>query len=189
MTVDAVTVSQGMALLPLAWLATGEAWGQRRIASLWWIAVAFGVSWVTDSVAGMLEPADRWAPTLIYPIVQTGLIAAALILQRRIAVLLMLDLGAIALTAIVWRGLHAPDVILHSAASLAVIAIVIDRRELPALLRASLLIYFGLGLVAWLVHVYWLVVATWYAYQAVRLAGLVTFSIACLKPGPRLAVA
>jgi hypothetical protein len=80
-------------------------------------------------------------------------------------------------------------VILHSAASLAVVAIVIDRRELPALLRASLLIYFGLGLVAWLVHVYWLVVATWYAYQAVRLAGLVTFSLACLKPGPRLAVA
>jgi len=62
------------------------------------------------------------------------------------------------------------------------------RRELPVRLRWSLGVYFGLGLAAWLVHVLWLVVATWYPYQAVRLAGLLLFCWAATRPASSLRV-
>ncbi|HEV8448594.1 MAG TPA: hypothetical protein VGQ44_17310 [Gemmatimonadaceae bacterium] len=185
---DAETVAIVMALLPAVTLGGLRLAGRRRDARLWWIAAGFAVSWLANVTALAFPPNDRWAPTLVYPVTQVALIATAF-WPRRMVLLLVLDLSAIGLAAIVWRGLHAPDVVLHSAASLAVVAIVVDRRDASWLVRGSLLIYFGLGLVAWIPHAMWVhahplahgAAPTYWPYQGVLLAGLLAFSWVCIS--------
>jgi len=67
-----------------------------------------------------------------------------------------------------------------------VVAIVADRPELPHRLQWCLFVYFGAGWVLWLIHVQWLIVETWYPYQAARLVGLLLFCWAALDPSPSL---
>lgn len=185
---DTETVAIAMALLPAVTLGGLRLAGRRRDARHWRIAVAFGISWLADIIALGFPPEDRWAVTLVYPVTQTVLIVAAFY-PPRVTMLVLVDLCAVALIAVVARGFHTPDVLLHSAASLAVVLVALDQRETSSLvLRASLFLYFGLGLVAWLAHASWVhshpdahgAAPTWYVYQGFRLAGLALFSWSCV---------
>jgi len=180
-------IAHYMALVPLAVLGGLHARGRERDAAWWWMACAFAISWVADSVASQLVPVHRWAVTLVYPIVQSAMIGVVL-LSRRAAFVLLGGLVAIGCLAVFWRGVKGPDVILHSVASLSVAGIVWIRRDIPLRLRMALVVYFGLGLVAWLLFAQQHSIPTWYGYQGARLAGLLVFSWAVLKPGPSLRV-
>ncbi len=178
-------IAHYIALLPIAFVGALHIRHKPRDAAWWWIAAAFAVSWLADLVAEFMPVSDRWAVTLVYPVTQSALVGAVL-LPRRSAMSLVAVLTAIALVAAICRGVTGPDVVLHSFASFSVAGIALAGWELPVRLRAALLVYFGLGCVAWLIHAQWLVVPTWYNYQLTRLAGLVAFCWAAFHPSPQL---
>lgn len=178
-------VAHQMALLPLATLAVIRISGHRRDAAWWWLAIAFAISWVADTVADVVPVDDRSIASLVYPVSQSCLMAAVLLPRARALVLVgVLMLAGVAV--VIQRGVIGPDVALRSVAWLAVAGIARMRKELPVPLRASLFVYFCLGWIAWLVHAQWMVVATWYPYQAMRLLGLLLFSWAAIETGPHL---
>jgi hypothetical protein len=185
--VDATTGFILMALLPLVVLVVLYATDRDRDEALWWIAAAFAVSWLADVVADMMAVDDRWAVTLVYPVLQTTLIGAALLLDRRNTVALLIGLSVVALIAVVSHGSNKPDLLVHSSASLPVVAIAWHRWELPVSLRIALVIYFGLGWLAWVVHVEH-IHESWsmWAYQLTRLAGLLAYAWATIRAGPQL---
>jgi hypothetical protein len=182
-----VEVAQHMSLIPFAFLGYLRARGERRNAAWWWIAGAFFISWLSDAVAYFLDPADRWIPSMVYPVSQSALVGAVL-LPRAESLYFLATLVAAGAAIVLWNGV-GPDAALRTVAWLAVVWIVWRRPALPMRLRICFAVYFGLGWLAWLVHVQWLVVATWYPYQLVRLAGLVLFCWAATKPGPTLQLA
>jgi hypothetical protein len=167
-------IAHWMGLVPLTWLAIEGARGQSRAAVWWWLAGAFGVSWVADTAAHFIPQADSPAITVIYPVSQAAIIGAVL-LSRRLAKVALWLLAALALIAILWNDAGQQDLLVRAAAWLLVVGIVWYRDDLPYRLRFCLLVYFGVGLAMWMVHLRWLTVATWYPYQAARLAGLVLF--------------
>ena len=172
-----------MALIPLAWLSWVEWTRHREIDSAWyWLAGAFFVSWIADSAADTLPASWRWLPSLVYPIAQVSIVGAVL-LSRRAAWALLGALTCVGLAVAVSHGARGPDVLLRAASFGAVTAIVTYRRELPMRLRLALAVYFGLGLVLWLVYARWLTGPMWYGYQAARLAGLLLFCWAAVQPG------
>jgi hypothetical protein len=177
-------VAHYMALLPLVMLAGLFAGGQTRDATWWWLASAFAVSWLADTAAHWVNP---WAVGVVYPIAQAVIVAVVLTDRERAAELLGVLL-AVGLSAVVLAGVDTPDIAVRSFAWLPLVWIAWRMRRLPARLRACLIVYFGLGWVAWLVHVRWLVVATWYPYQGMRLVGLLLFCWAAYAatPNPRL---
>jgi hypothetical protein len=183
--VDVVTVAIVMGLLPLAFLGFLRVRGQRRDAAWVWLAGAFAVSWIADVIAGYLPVPDRWVVSLVYPVTQTSLVAAVLLPRRR-AIILTVVLAVTGCIAALWHGVEGPDIVLRTVAWLAIIGILADRSELPLRLSWALFVYFGLGWIAWLVHAELLVVPSWYAYQSVRLVGLLLFCWAAMKPGPDL---
>lgn len=175
-------IAHWMALLPLACLSVV---GRRCDSAYWWIAGGFAVSWFADTAAHWVNP---WAVTLVYPITQTTVIAAAL-LSRQATIKVLCGLCALAGLSIVLRGIYGPDVLLYAAASVPLVWIAWTEKALPARLRASLLVYFGVGLLTWLIHVQWLVVETWWPYQGSRLAGLLLFCYAAWRCTPTLKLA
>ncbi len=175
-------IAHWMAILPLAFLAIVR---RRCDAAYVWIAGAFAVSWLADTAAHWINP---WAVTLVYPITQSTIILAAL-LPRQDAIGALALYAVVAGAVIVLRGTQGPDVVLHSVASLSVVYVAWREWTLPARLRASLLVYFGVGLVTWLIHVQWLVVETWFPYQASRLIGLLLFCYAAWRCTPSLTLA
>lgn len=178
-------IAHQMALLPLAALVILALCGQSRNAAWWWLGVAFAVSWLADTADDLLPPRFDWLPVLAYPVAQTGLIGAVFLDHADATRLLFVLVLTGGLAAFVWNG-HGPDVILSTVAWLLVVGIMWRRRDLPDRLRLALGVYFGLGWMAWMVHVRWLVVATWYPFQFARLVGLLLFCWAALKPGPSL---
>lgn len=181
-------VAHWMALIPLVWLTWLGFRGASRDVAWWWIATAFAVSWFADTAAHFTPQANNAWLSLVYPVSQTAIVGAVLLPRRRAVGLLAVLIGT-SIVAILWHGVEMPDVVLRSVAWLAVVAIVWSERALPSRLRLCLAVYFGLGLVTWLVHVRWLIVPTWYPYQATRLAGLVLFCWATAQPTPILRLA
>jgi hypothetical protein len=171
---DAVTVSFWMGLLPIAWLSIRRARGQRSAAVWWWVAGAFGISWIADLIAQFLPTQDRWAVSLVYPVSQTAIIGAVL-LPRRIAQALLGCLAVLAIIAALTQGIGTPDLMLRAVAWLSIVATVWLTSNIPIRLQACLLVSFGLGLAAWMALIRWGSVQTWYAYQETRLAGLLLF--------------
>jgi hypothetical protein len=180
-------VAHHMALLPLATLAVIRLRGHRRDVAWWWLAVAFGVSWIADSVAHLIPMDDRAIVSLVYPISQASLMAAVL-LSRANALVFVGVLVLAGIAVIIQHGATGPDVALRSVAWLFVAGIARVRKELPIPLRASMFVYFCLGWIAWLIHVQWLVVETWYPYQGIRLFGLLLFCWAVIETGPHLRI-
>ncbi len=175
-------IAHWMALLPLACLAVA---GRRCDSAYWWIAFAFSFSWLADTAAHWVNP---WAVTLVYPITQSTIILAAL-LPRQDTIRWLAGFAVVAGAAIVLKGTKGPDVLLHSVASVSVVWAVWRESALPANLRLALVVYFGVGLLAWLIHVQWLVVETWWPYQGSRLAGLLLFCYAAWRCTPTLKLA
>lgn len=180
-------IAHYMALLPLAVMAWLRLLGQRRASAWVWLSIAFAISTGADSLSEHLPKDDRWWPTLVYPVIQTGLISLVL-LPPRVAVFLVTLLIVLACNAALWLGFKGPDVLLHSIASLSVVWMAQQDADMPRDLLAALVIYFGVGWVAWLVFAQAPMVPAWCAYQGVRLLGLLVFSYAmvCTAPYPRV---
>ncbi len=178
-------VAHQMALVPLAFLV----WRRLRGASVdgaWWaLAFAFAVSWVADTVSDVLPAQAQWTVSLAYPIVQSAIVGAVL-LPREFAIFLVAVLSSAAIAVGIWLGVNGPDGVFRSIAWLTVVAIVLVRRDLPSKLRVAFGVYFGLGWATWLIHVVWLVVATWYPYQGARALGLLLFCWAATAPVTRI---
>jgi len=174
-------VAAEMGLVPLAWLAWLHVTARRRDPAWWWLAGAFGVSWLADLFALWVDP---WFIGTIYPVSQAGIIGAVF-LSRQDAIRFALVLVGIAGASIVLRGGEGPDVLLRTVAMLGVAGIVWDRWSLGRL-RTALLVYFGLGLVAWWWYVGWPGWPSWLVYQGTRAVGIAFFCAASLRPAPDL---
>ena len=167
-------VAHQIALIPLAALTVLHVRGERRDAAYWWLAIGFTVSWIADVAADLMPPSMRWVPSVVYPMTQAAIVAAVLLPRAEVAFYLATMLAASSV-AVVWQGV-GPDAGARAVAWVPLVWIVARRQEMPARLRFSLAVYFGLGWLMWAVHVRWLVVATWYQYQLARIVGLVLFA-------------
>lgn len=128
----------------------------------WWLAAAFGVSWIADGAA--LYHSDPWLPVAIYPVSQAGIIVALLAARREAQALIGLLMLA-GFVTILWEGVTGPTLFLDAIAAGVVVSVVWSQ---PKPLRALLLYAFGVGLLAWVGYTLspgWL---SWGLYQAVR---------------------
>lgn len=166
-----------MGLLPLAWLVLLAVGGRPHRPGWWWMAGAFAVSWIADSLAHIVNPA---IVSTVYPVLQVGVMAIPLLLSWVDVVLISAVLGMVMLQAMVWFGLEGPDVLLRTVAFGIIAALGWTRFRLP-LLRFALLVGFGGGLIAW----YGLRLApsmsTWGLYQSTRLLSLCVFCVAASR--------
>lgn len=180
-----------MALAPLAWVLCVRALDRPLDDAYAWIALGFAVSWFADIAPHYGVPA--LAAALVYPVTQSALVARVF-LTRNDAWFLLLVLTNVAIAAALLSRGTTPDVLLTTVAFGAVAGIVLDR---PALgwLREALLVYFGLGVIAWWAYVLcpweafppfergWM---TYSVYQGTRFVGLALFCVACVYPAPKL---
>jgi len=164
-----------MALLPLLWLIVQR----ERRPEWWWLAGAFAVSWVTDAMTLWGSPILE----TVYPITQAGMVLAVFT-QRRAFLILLGGLVIAGLVAVAWEGTQGPSVLLETVAAAFVVRIVWplkDRR-----LRATLLVWFGLGWVMWVTYTLWPGLVAWGGYQAVRALSIGLFCWASLDLKPHL---
>lgn len=154
-----------MALIPLAWLILQ---GERR-PEWWWLAGAFGISWLADTAAHWVSPA---LIGVVYPVSQAAIVGAVL-LNRTDAYVLLLLLWITAVLAVLWEGVTGPEVMLRTVAWGSIVGMA-GMRPLGRL-RYSLLMAFGIGWLAWLGYVLAPGWGSWGVYQSVRLAGLGLF--------------
>lgn len=177
-----VQIAQWMALLPMAALLVLHCTGRARDLSWWLLASAFAVSWIADSLVLSWPPNARagWMIAAIYPAMQASIVGAVLIGRRTRAIGFAVVAHLAAFASILLHGVEGPE---YASRILAwgTIAVVAWRFWQLGALRTALLIYFGGGLVTWIVHTEWLVVATWWPYQGSRLVGLCWFCYAASK--------
>lgn len=177
-------VAHQMALVPMLWLGAMRLRGHRRGVEWWWLAGIFLVSWLADTAAD-LAPQARVAVSVVYPLSQTALVGLVLFLERREALWMTAALAAVAVVAVLWRGVSSPDVFFRTVAWGTAVGIVVNRWHLGRL-RLALLVAFGVGLLCWWAYAlrpgWW----SWSIYQSVRALGIGLFCWAALKPGPSL---
>ncbi len=162
-------VAASLGLLPLVGAASAHGRGVRD-ASRWWVASAFAVSFVADVASFFLAPMDRWIVSIVFPVSQTAILGAVL-LSRKGADFVLAALILAAIGAVFWHGVEGPDVLLPTVASASVVGIVVGRWDLGHL-RTGLLIYFGLGLLAWYSYAMWPGWSSYAVYQAARATGI-----------------
>ena len=141
-------ICTALGLLPLAWLSV------RKVVGLdyWLIATALGISFLAD--IGALALPER-ITSFAYPLGQCGLIGVTLLAPRQ-GLIYGLLLMAMAVVSLRINPAEVPafDVMFRTFAfgSITLIA-----SQMPNLggLRNALLLYFGLGLVAWLAWAFW----------------------------------
>lgn len=162
-------------IVPLVWLILS-----RRLydPSAWWIALAFGVSWVTDMAARWVDP---WVLSVVYPVSQGALLALATLPRRRADHFIAL-LCVAGVASILWHGATGPDLLLRTVAWGGIAGVVWPRRDMGRM-RLAILVAFGGGLLAWYGYAAAPGWASWIAYQAVRLAGVLLFSWAVFPKG------
>ena len=171
-----------MGLVPLG-VVTWRWWTDGEMpAQYWWLGVAFAVSWLADSAAHWLNP---WTVTFVYVVGQSCLVAAVFLSRRDAIAFLgaMLVVGVIAILAQPGR-----DFLLHIVGWASVACVVAEQGKALSRMRAALLVYFGLGVVAYVVYAGWPSFPTWGAYQLTRLAGILVFCAALRATSPHLAV-
>lgn len=171
-----------IALAPLLFLAGLHVTGRHRGAAWWWLAGAFLVSWVADSAVDL--GVDWWLVSVVYPVSQAAIVGAVL-LDRSDAIRLALVLSVVGMVSVLWRGVSGPDVLLRTVAWGAVVGVAWQYRAIGRT-RLALLVYFGVGLVAWYVYVFAPSWWTWGGYQAVRALGIGAFCWASLSVTPQL---
>lgn len=161
-------------IVPLGYMAMRE-WrtGVAVDDGWWWIAVAFGVSFVADAIGPTLPAWLTPLVTLTYPIPQAGIIAAVL-LPKSMARLFVVGLLMAGLMAVAIEGTATVDVLLRTVAWLGVCGVVWGRYALGRL-RTVLFYGFGLLWAVWCLHAALLIVPTWGLYQGVRLAVALAF--------------
>lgn len=174
-------IAHQMGAIPLLWLITLTVRGKPREPQWWTLAIAFFVSWLADSAVD--AHMNAWVVSVAFPVGQTALIGAVFF-NPVPAMLLAVVLVVVGCLAVAVQGVSGPDVILSSVAALAVILCVWNSPQRKV--RASLLVYFGLGQVAWLILAALMTTPTWYGYQACRLIGLLLFCWASWNVRPSL---
>jgi hypothetical protein len=177
-------VAYAVGAAPLAWLVMLAMRGERRDAAWWWLAGAFFVSFVADSVA--LAGVEPWLMSLVYPVSQAAIVGAVL-LEREDAALFVCGLVTVGIVAVLWRGVGTPDVLVHTVAWASIGVIAFDRDALGRL-RLALVVAFGFGWMAWLGYTLSPGYLTWLCYQGVRALGIGTFCWAASNPAPQLRV-
>lgn len=167
-------VATWMGLVPLVWLALLHVRGTGRDRGWWWLAIAFAVSWMADTVAHWVSPD---AVGNMYPLLQAAIVA--LVLLGRDAALLI---GGLVLVGIVAAAVPVKvDLLLRTVAWGSSSYLAWNRWEL-GLLRTALLVSFGLALVAWYAYAAWPGWTTWLVYQGVRAVGIALFCRAAVTP-------
>lgn len=161
-----------LGVVPLLWLVGLALGGQRVRAAEWWLAAAFGVSWLADTV-----PHAGFNPDLagnLYPMTQAGIVALVLLDRGRAAHVIGLLLVT-ATVAVAWQGTAGYDVLLSTVAGGLIAGLA---WTLPPLLRWSLIIAFGGSAAVGCLAVLAPGPATGLLYQSTRLAGTVLFCAA-----------
>jgi len=174
-----------LGLVPLAWLLS--LWrGGRRFPSLWWwVAAAYGVSFLAD-VLGFawwrgLRWVDPWLVSGTYPVSQAGILGFVLLPYHAAGRFLMALVLATILGGMFAVGVNT--VPLRVVAWGTVVVLAWPRRDLGAL-RLALLVSFGLGLLGWLSYVGWPSFGAWAALQGTRVVGTGCYCWGALKaPG------
>lgn len=158
-------VAHWLGLVPLAWLAvTGK-----RDPAWWGIAAAFAISWVADTAAHFGDPLLFGT---VYPVGQAGLLAVVLA-ERREALAFVGLLMVAGVIAVLWEGVTGPDLFLETIA--AGVAVNVALSVSDPRLRATLLVAFGVGWLAWVGYTLWPGWASWIIYQGVRAVSLGMF--------------
>jgi hypothetical protein len=175
-------IAHQMALAPLVAVAVEHWRGKRPDVAFWWLGSAFGVSWLADTAAHWVSP---WLVSAVYPVSQAALIAVVF-LGRGDSVRFLKLLVWVAALSILTNNAHGPEIILRTVAWGGVTIIALDHAK--GWTQRALVVSFGLGLVAWAVHSFALVIPTWYAYQGTRAVGIGLFCYAVVHPRPVLHV-
>lgn len=171
----ALTLLGLVPLLALAWLHVR---GVKRGAAWWWLAGAFGVSFLAD-VASLL-----WGHPLIsqaYPLLQAGLFAAVLVPRAWTTGIVGVFALASGVSLVTRRG-EGLDLLLHLVAWFTV-AVLAWARLPDGWLRVTLAVGFACLAWAWCAFVAWPGFPTWGAMQAVRVAMAVGFCYAASTEG------
>ena len=166
-----------LGLVPLLWLVLS---GRRHPAAWWWLAAAYGISFLADSAAHWLNP-DIVGN--LYPLSQAAIIGLVLLPRQDAAHFLGL-LMVTSVVALGWQGPTGRDVLLRTVAWGGVVGMAWITTG-PG--RSALLVSFGLGLLAWWCYAVDPGWATWSEYQALRVVGTVMFCWAASQTAPRLA--
>ena len=166
--------------IPAAYLLVLGIGGRTVDAAYWWLALAFGVSFVADWAAHWVDPA---LVSQVYLVTQAALFAAVLIPSRPVlewAVWLLLFTASLSVVARQGEGL---DVLLHVVAfgSVSGLAWMLGAGRLRLVLGVG----FAALAVAWCGYAYAPSLATWGGYQVTRLAIAVAFCWSVTLNGER----
>lgn len=173
--------------IPVLWLAGLRLRGRSVDVAYWWLASAFAVSFVADSVARFLTADPRWLVSLVYPVSQAALVGVVF-LARVEAAQFVVALVIVAIVDLLWHGAAPVPLLLPTVAWLGASSLVVDRWALGTL-RTALLVSFGLGTLTWWGYAGWPGWTSWLLYQGVRALGVALFCIAASNPVPRLRLA
>jgi hypothetical protein len=162
--------------VPLLFLSGMRRRGKPVSPAYWWMAGGFAVSFVAD-VFG----AAGWHPiaSQTYPVSQAALVSRPMLTQRWWVLYVALLLTA-ASASVVWRDGLGMDVALRVVA-FGGVAVMGWRLAVERTLETALLVYFGLGLLAWLAY---LAMPGWWTYlgmQGTRVVGIAYWCRAARK--------
>lgn len=159
-------------LLYLAWLAIRY---ERRDASFWWLAGGYLVSFLADT-------ASHWTGhplvSSTYPILQSGLIAAAILNDRDMTIYVLI-MGWAATAALGFQGVTGVDILLHTVCWLSLVGLAYQAKGVP--FRSALMLGFGLGWLAWVWYAGWPGWGSWAGFQLTRVAGCALFCVAAAR--------
>lgn len=168
----APNIAYALGLVPLAWLLLLRSASVRRGTAWWWLAGAFGVSWLADTAAHWVNP---WLVSAVYPVSQAALIAAVFAsrveAQRFLSIMVLAGLAAVVVDA---------TILLRTVAWGGIVGLLWPFPKGP--LRTALLLAFAGGWLAWVGYLLDPGWPSWGIYQGVRAGSVGVFCVAAWKP-------
>lgn len=138
-----------MFLLPLLWLVLQHGAGRPVDLAWWWVAAAFGISWLANTVQHYQPPDQRWIMSAIYPVSQAAIVSAV-VLSRLHARRFLLALIVVAVGSVLFLDWPSATLLLRFAAWGGIVWFVLP---LPlGRLRVVLVATFGGALLSWVAY-------------------------------------